>query len=66
MYHFLAVHVRQPPGDIFELLGRSRVRGAIDGENEAYKFEQIDVHVGPDEFGEISMFHPFRHHDESV
>ena len=31
MYHFLAVHVYQPPSDIFELSGGLLVMMAVDG-----------------------------------
>ena len=64
MHHFLIVHVYEPPGDVFELLGdlQRRVWPAV-GVNP-YKSEQIGVRVGPDERIDITIFHPFRHHHE--
>ena len=34
MYHFLIVHVYEPPSDVFELLGRSLVKDVTSGGSE--------------------------------
>ena len=37
MHHSLVVHVYEPPSDIFELSGRSSVKGAVSGRSEGLR-----------------------------
>ena len=62
VYHFLIMHVYQPPSNVFELLG-----GIISEEYswqwgkpeiKPYKFEPIDVPMGLDKLVDVPIFHP--------
>ena len=67
VYHCLAMHIYQPPGDIFEL---SRViSSATDGLSvgiKPYKLEPIHIPMHLDELINVPIDHPFRHHCELV
>ena len=70
MYHFLIMHVYQPPSDTFELLGGLSMKSTAGSrgkpEVKPYKFESIGAPVGLDKLVDVPIFHPFRHHDELV
>ena len=65
MYHSLAMHIQQPPGNAFELSGMiSSVIGRVSVEARPYKLEPICLPMCLDELDDIPIDHPFRNHRE--
>jgi hypothetical protein len=59
MYHRLAMHIHQPPSDVFELSKRVSVTGAVDSGSETYKLKPIHIPIRLDELVDIPIYHPF-------
>ena len=63
MYHPLAVHIQQSPGNSFELPGTiSSVTNGVNCGKKTHKLEPIRIPMCPDELVDIPIGHPFRDH----
>jgi len=63
MYHSLAMHVQQPPGNAFELSGViSSAMSGVSVRARPYKLEPIRLPTCLDEINNIPIDHPFRNH----
>ena len=66
MYHHLTVHIRQSSSNVCKLSEEtiSSVTGAIYSRTESYKLKSVCIPMRLDEFVDISIIHPLRHHHE--
>jgi len=63
MYHPLAVHIHQPPGNAFKLSGEiSSAMGGVSVGARPYELEPVRILMCLNEINNIPIDHPFRDH----